>query len=84
MHITSTHKKLLEISQLNEGISQREALLDLDMSSATLASRASEMERLGIKVRRVQRKNPTPASKYPRYFFSDPNNVSGTQEVVSV
>lgn len=41
-----------------EGVSQRDAMIDLGMTSATLASRVSELAKAGLMVAGMRRVNP--------------------------
>lgn len=48
-------------------ISAREAMLDLDMTSATLARRVCDLEEVGIAVERERRIHPVSGRHYTRY-----------------
>lgn len=50
-------------------ISNREALLDLDMTSATLASRICEIKNAGYTITRERMINPATGKKYTRYVL---------------
>ncbi len=52
-----------------DGISAREALLDLTMTSATLARRICDLEEAGFKIERVKKKHPTTGRRYTRYVL---------------
>lgn len=52
-------------------ITAREAMVDLDMTSATLASRMTELDRLGFTVYRVREKNPHTGRQYTKYYVRD-------------
>ena len=52
-------------------ITAREAMADLDMTSATLASRMSELDRLGFTVYRRREKNPHTGKRYTKYYVRD-------------
>lgn len=52
------------------GISAREALLDLGMTSATLARRVCDLEEAGIKIERVRKTHPTTNRRYTRYVLA--------------
>lgn len=48
-------------------ISAREAMIDLDMTSATLARRVCDLEEVGIAVIRERRRHPVTNKSYTRY-----------------
>lgn len=50
-------------------VSSREAMLDLDMTSATLASRVCDLETAGVKVFRQKRVHPASGRRYTRYVL---------------
>ena len=52
-------------------ISAREAMADYGITSATLARRICDIEGVGIKVTRIQRKHPITGRKYTRYALSE-------------
>lgn len=72
--LTPQQKKILTyVSQTKTGsISAREAMFDLDITSATLSSRICEMERIKKKaftIVRDRRTNPHTKKHYTRYLF---------------
>jgi len=48
-------------------ISYRDAFTDLDMTSATLASRISQIDKAGIPIKRESKINPATGKRYTRY-----------------
>jgi DNA-binding MarR family transcriptional regulator len=50
-------------------ISAREAMHDLQMTSATLARRVCDLEAVGHIIERVRRVNPTTKQRYTRYVL---------------
>src|SRR5262245_18233076 len=52
-------------------ITSRDSLLDLNMTSATLASRLCELEKEGLSVFRVRKTNPQTGKRYTRYYVRD-------------
>lgn len=48
-------------------VSAREAMIDLDMTSATLARRVCDLEEVGIAVIRERRRHPASGKAYTRY-----------------
>jgi DNA-binding MarR family transcriptional regulator len=52
-----------------DGISAREALLDLAMTSATLARRVCDLEEAGFKIERVRKQHPVTGRRYTRYVL---------------
>lgn len=52
-----------------DGISAREALLDLGMTSATLARRICDLELAGFKIDRQRRRHPITDRRYTRYVL---------------
>lgn len=63
-------RKLLWAMIFNDmTITAREAMLDLDMTSAVLSRRICDMEELGFGIERVRRKNPVTGKRYTRYVI---------------
>jgi len=62
-------KVLLMMERNDFSITAREAMMDLDMTSATLSRRICDLEDLGVRITREQRKNPMSGKRYTRYFF---------------
>jgi len=58
---------VLEYIAHNGSITAREALLDFDMTSATLARRICELEAEGFQVARTPRKHPVTGKRYTKY-----------------
>jgi predicted DNA-binding transcriptional regulator YafY len=52
-----------------EGISAREAMLDLQMTSATLARRICDLEEAGINIERLRKCHPVTRRRYTRYVL---------------
>jgi hypothetical protein len=50
-------------------VSAREAMIDLDMTSATLARRIVDLERAGITIIRERRIHPVSGKRYTRYLM---------------
>lgn len=82
MHRTKTHKSIYEAASRSSGyVTNRTAMDDLDgMTSATLASRICEMERVGYEVQRDTRKNPVTGRRYTRYYITD-TTLESTESV---
>jgi len=59
---------LMAMSSNNWSITAREAMLDLDMTSATLSRRICDLEEAGVKIRRERKVNPVTGKKYTRYW----------------
>ena len=51
-------------------VSAREAIIDLDMTSASLAKRMCELEESGYVIRRARRKHPVSGRRYTRYSLA--------------
>jgi imidazolonepropionase-like amidohydrolase len=65
--LTPQARRLLKTLEQNTSITAREALLDLDMTSATLASRICDIEKAGHRISRVSKRNPTTGQRYTEY-----------------
>jgi biotin operon repressor len=52
------------------GVSARDALIDLNMTSATLARRICDLEEAGIKIERVRKYHPVTQARYTRYVLA--------------
>jgi predicted transcriptional regulator len=50
-------------------ITAREAMLDLDMTSATLSRRICDLEEAGVEIVRERKVNPVSRKKYTRYWI---------------
>ena len=51
------------------GISARDSLIDLQMTSATLARRVCDLVEAGFKIERVRKKHPVTGRRYTRYVL---------------
>lgn len=60
---------LRAMEQNDFSITAREAMLDLDMTSATLARRICDIEEKGVQITRERKRNPVTGKQYTRYFF---------------
>lgn len=70
--VTPQVRKLFKAMIFNDmTITAREAMLDLDMTSATLSRRICDMEQLGFGIERVRRKNPVSGKRYTRYIIRE-------------
>jgi len=65
--MTPQAKKLLRHLETAGSITAREALLDLDMTSATLARRICDLEKAGHCIFRESRVNPATGKRYTHY-----------------
>jgi len=61
---------LKAMSSNHWSITAREAMMDLDMTSATLARRVCDLEEAGIRIHRERKVNPVTGKKYTRYWAS--------------
>lgn len=60
---------VLRAMQRNDySITAREAMLDLDMTSATLSRRVCDLEEAGVEVVRERKVNPVTRKRYTRYW----------------
>jgi DNA-binding MarR family transcriptional regulator len=61
---------VLRAMQRNDwSITAREAMLDLDMTSATLSRRICDLEEAGVEVVRERKVNPVSMKRYTRYWL---------------
>jgi biotin operon repressor len=68
MNVTPLAKKVYDHMLSNGGsISAREALLDLDITSASLARRITELSRAGYKIEHRKQVNRATEKSYTRY-----------------
>jgi hypothetical protein len=51
------------------GVSARDAMLDLGMTSATLARRICDLEGVGVAIDRVRKVHPVTGRRYTRYVL---------------
>ena len=63
-------RKVLLHMQKTGSISAREALLDLDVTSSSLARRICDLEEAGVKVERIRKIHPTTGKRYTRYALA--------------
>ena len=63
-------RKVLLHMQKAGSISAREALLDLDITSASLTRRICDLEEAGVNVERVRKIHPTTGKRYTRYALA--------------
>ncbi len=69
MNVTPLAKKVFNFMLDNGGsISAREALMDLDITSASLARRITELSRAGYRINRRRQINPSTGKPYTRYM----------------
>ena len=60
---------VLRAMQRNDySITAREAMLDLDMTSATLSRRMCDLEEAGVEIVRERKVNPVTRKRYTRYW----------------
>jgi len=60
---------VLRAMQRNDfSITAREAMLDLDMTSATLSRRMCDLEEAGVEIVRERKVNPVTCKRYTRYW----------------
>jgi len=59
--------KVLQYMERNGSISAREATMDLDVTSATLARRICDLEAEGVPITRQRKTNPATGKRYTRY-----------------
>jgi hypothetical protein len=68
INVSPLAKKVYQFMLTNGGsISSREAYLDLDITSASLARRITELKRAGYKVEAQRLINPATEKQYTRY-----------------
>lgn len=65
--LTPQAVRLYERMRRAHSISAREALLDMGMTSATLARRICDLETVGVKIARIRKVNPITGQRYTRY-----------------
>jgi len=70
--MTPQAKNLLNHLKATGSITAREALLDLDMTSATLARRICDLEEAGYWIVREPKVNPATGKRYTRYKLGEP------------
>lgn len=69
-HLSPQSKRVLDMMEANgRSISAREAMLDLDITSATLARRVCDLEDAGLIIYRERNVNPGTGKRYTRYHF---------------
>jgi len=66
--------KILQFIKNNGSISNREAFLDLDITSASFSRRVCDLEEVGFNIKRQRKTNPVTGKRYTRY------SVDGTKE----
>jgi len=73
---------VLRAMQRNDfSITAREAMLDLDMTSATLSRRMCDLEEAGVEIVRERKVNPVTRKRYTRYWvISEQLNTLGPTE----
>ncbi len=54
----------------NKSISAREAVLDLDMTSAVLTRRICDLEQTGVRIERNRLQHPITGKRYTRYALA--------------
>ena len=64
-------RKVLGYIIKNGSISAREALLDLDITSASLTRRICDLEEKGVAIVRTQKKHPVTGKRYTRYTVAE-------------
>lgn len=68
--VTRQTFQVLKAMEANDfSITAREAMLDLDMTSSTLARRICDAEEAGVNITRERKRNPVTGKRYTRYFF---------------
>jgi DNA-binding MarR family transcriptional regulator len=65
--MTPQAHRLLSYLYKNDSITARTALLDLNMTSATLARRICDLEEAGVTIERVRKRNPETGARYTEY-----------------
>lgn len=66
-YLSPQAKRVLAHMRLNGGTSAREAMTDLDITSATLARRIVDLEEAGYFIMRESKRNPVTGKRYTRY-----------------
>lgn len=67
-YVTPQAKTLYEFARKNDGVSALDAFVTFQITSATLARRMCDLERVGFTVTRKRRKHPQTGRHYTRYF----------------
>lgn len=68
MNVSPLAKKVYQFMLSNGGsVSAREALLDMDITSASLARRITELHRAGFKIEHRKQLNRATGKEYTRY-----------------
>jgi DNA-binding MarR family transcriptional regulator len=61
--------QVLKFMETTGSITAREAMLDLDMTSATLARRICDLEARGATILRIRKNHPANGRQYTRYVL---------------
>lgn len=71
MNLTPQAKRVASFIRENGSVSARDAMLDMQMTSATLARRICDLETAGFKINRLKRQNKATKRFYTRYEIVD-------------
>lgn len=70
MQLPELARKIVAYMQKNGSISARAAAADLDITSASLTRRLTDIEEMGIPIIRERRVHPVTGKRYTRYKLS--------------
>jgi DNA-binding MarR family transcriptional regulator len=71
LKLTPQARRLYVYMTRTGSISAREALLDLDITSATLSRRICDLEEQGYRITREHKKHPMTGKRYTRYALTE-------------
>ncbi|WP_339771467.1 helix-turn-helix domain-containing protein [uncultured Pseudosulfitobacter sp.] len=71
MNLTRLAKTIVAYMEKNGSISARAAAADLDITSASLTRRLTDIEDAGIPIKRERRVHPVTGKRYTRYSLDD-------------
>jgi len=84
-NVTPQAAKVLRYMEDTDGtITAREAMLDLDATSATLARRICDLEEVGVVINRESKTHPATGKRYTRYSLDPVATATNVMPVQSV
>lgn len=72
MNLSPLAKKIILHMQKAGSISARDAFTDLDITSASLTRRITDITEAGIPIKRASKINPATGKRYTRYSIDNP------------